>query len=601
MCIWVIGVVRAAAAADMDAAYLRGSDAYEVTGTNRVQQVTTPWYPADALAPSYPVKEIAPAPLIWLWTGFYGGVHLGAVAGTANFSNPFGSSIFGDSVTTPGFLAGGQVGYNWQVPRSPWVFGFEADLNWLDSDGTNTCLAFSGLFVSANCRAQPNMMGDLTARAGWAYGRSNHSLLYVKGGAAFVHNAIDIATNATPGFLLAPLTTSSSYTKVGWTIGAGVEHAITPAWSVKLEYDYVGLGEETVATPPGLVQPTAGVNAYNLTPAATSHVTQNFQEVELGLNYKFGVDPSAQWGPAASAFPVKAPVIIVLPGWEFEAGVRDWYSSGRFQKDLGDSSGSASANILISRLTYNTTADSGELFGRIETPQNVFVKGNIGVGSLLGGHMNDEDWALFGGAVPYSNTLSAPVRGGINYATLDLGYDFFRGPGYKLGAFVGYNYYKDDMSAYGCAQIANPLSDCSSAIPGSVLVVTEDDTWKSFRIGVNGEIMITDRFKLGADVAYLPYVEFNGTDDHVLRTLTIQESGAGTGVQFESILSYLITEQFSVGVGGRYWAMWTTRNTVADFAGAPCPCQTQPAKTEQYGVFVQLDYSGLGSLLEGFR
>jgi opacity protein-like surface antigen len=600
MCIGVIGVVHAAAAADIDAAYLRGSDAYGVTGpTNRVQQVTTPWYPTDALAPSYPVKEIAPAPPIWLWTGFYGGVHVGAVAGTANFSNPFGSSIFGDSVTTPGFLAGGQVGYNWQAPHSPWVFGFEADLNWLDSDGTNTCLAFSGLFVSANCRAQPNMMGDLTARAGWAYGRSNHSLLYVKGGAAFVHNAIDIATNATPSFGLAPLTTSSSYTKVGWTIGAGVEHAITRAWSVKIEYDYVGLGGETVATPPGLVQPTPGVNAYSLTPAATSHVTQNFQEVELGLNYRFGMDPSARWGPAASAFPVKAPVMVVLPGWELEAGVRDWYSSGRFQKDLGDSSSPALANILISRLTYDTTANSGELFGRIETPQNVFVKGNIGVGSLLGGHMNDEDWAVLGGTVAYSNTLSAPVGGDINYATLDLGYDFFRGPGYKLGAFVGYNYYKDDMSGYGCAQIANPLSDCISAIPGSVLVITEDDTWKSFRIGVNGEIMITDRLKLGADVAYLPYVEFNGTDDHVLRTLTIQESGTGTGLQFESILSYLITEQFSVGVGGRYWAMWTTRNAIADFAGAPCPCQTQPAKTEQYGVFVQLDYSG--PLLEGFR
>ena len=90
--------------------------------------------------------------------------------------------------------------------------------------------------------------------------RSNHSLVYAKGGVAFVRNQIDIATNATPGFGLAPLTTNSSFTKVGWTVGAGVEHAISPAWSVKLEYDYVGLGGETVATPPGLVQPIPGVN-----------------------------------------------------------------------------------------------------------------------------------------------------------------------------------------------------------------------------------------------------------------------------------------------------------------------------------------------------
>ncbi len=319
-------------------------------------------------------------------------------------------------------------------------------------------------------------------------------------------------------------------------------------------------------------------------------MNQNFQEVKLGLNYKIGMDPTARWGSASSAFPVKAPVMIVAPGWEFEAGARYWYSSGKFQKDLGITADPALASILTSRLTYNSTANSGEFFGRVDTPLNVFVKGNIGAGSLSGGQMNDEDWVIFGGTVPYSNTLSDPVKGSIDYATLDVGYDFFRGAGYKLGAFVGYNYYKENKSAYGCAQIANQLSDCVPAIPSSVLAITEDDTWKSFRVGVNGEIMITDRLKLGADVAYLPYLTFNGTDDHVLRALIIQESGTGRGLQLESILSYLITDQFSVGVGGRYWAMWTTQNAIADSAGAPCPCQTQPAKAERYGVFLQAAY-----------
>ena len=200
MCIAVIGLVHEAAAEDMDTAYLRGSDAYEVSGpTYRVQQVTPPWYPTSAPAPSDPVP-IAPAPPAWFWTGFYGGVHVGAAAGTANFTDPFGSSIFGDNVTIPGFMAGGQIGYNWQVPNSNLVLGVEADASWLTSDGTNTCLAFSGNFVSANCRAQPNTMGDLTARVGWAYGQFNHSLFYVKGGAAFIHNQIDITTNHTPDF-----------------------------------------------------------------------------------------------------------------------------------------------------------------------------------------------------------------------------------------------------------------------------------------------------------------------------------------------------------------------------------------------------------------
>ncbi len=596
-----IGLVHEAAAAEIDTAYLRGSDAYQV------QQGAIPWYPTSAPAPSdVPIFKgpIAPAPPAWFWTGFYGGVHVGAAGGTANFTDPFGSSIFGDNVTTPGFMAGGQIGFDWQVPNSNLVLGVEADVSWLTSDGANTCLAYSGNFVSANCRAQANTMGDLTARLGWVYGYSNHSLLYVKGGAALVHNQIDIATNATPGF---GLTTSSSFTNVGWTVGVGAEHAITPAWSVKIEYDYIGLGAETVATPPGLVQPIPGVNGYNFTPAGTIRVSQNFQQVNLGLNYKFGMDPAAGWwGSAPSAFPVKAPVVIVASGWEFDAGARDWYSSGKFQKDLGSTINPASANILNSRLTYDTTANSGELFGRLESPQNVFVKGNIGVGSLLGGQLNDEDWGLSGAccvggaAVAYSNTVSS-VQGDIDYATADLGYDFFRGAGYKLGAFVGYNFYRENKSAYGCTQIANPLSDCSPAIPGSVLVITEDDTWQSLRVGVSGDTMIGDRFKLGADVAYLPYVTFNGTDDHVLRSLIFQESGTGTGLQLESILSYLVTDQFSVGIGGRYWAMWTTKDAISDTDGAPCPCQTLPAQTQRYGVFVQLDYRGIGSLLEGFR
>src|SRR5208283_20347 len=97
------------------------------------------------------------------------------------------------------------------------------------------------------------------------------------------------------------------------------------------------------------------------------------------------MNPAAQWGSASAAFPVKAPVILVVSGWELDVGVRDWYSSGTFQKGL-------IPPALVSRLTYDTTANSGELFGRIETPQNVFVKGNLGVGSLLGGQLNDEDW-----------------------------------------------------------------------------------------------------------------------------------------------------------------------------------------------------------------
>ena len=71
---------------------------------------------------------------------------------------------------------------------------------------------------------------------------------------------------------------------------------------------------------------------------------------------------------------------------------------------------------------------------------------------------------------------------------------------------------------------------------------------------------------LVADAAYLPYVAFDGTDDHILRNLVSPEDGEGIGVQLEATLSYALTDAFSIGVGGRYWAMWTTQGTV-NFGG----------------------------------
>ena len=211
--------------------------------------------------------------------------------------------------------------------------------------------------------------------------------------------------------------------------------------------------------------------------------------------------------------------------------------------------------------------------------------------------MYDEDWVISGDRVPYSNTLSDPVLGSIGYATVDVGYAFLRGAGYDIGAFVGYNYYRENKSAYGCAQTANGTiySACVPTIPGSTKIITEDDSWNSLRVGLNGVFMLTERLKLTGDAAYLPYVRFSGVDNHLLRTempSTISpERGEGRGVQLEAILSYYVTPQFSVGAGARYWAMWATDAATTNAFGYACPCQTLPARTERFGGFLQAGYS----------
>src|SRR5262245_17340843 len=81
-----------------------------------------------AQAADMPVKAApAAAPPPFNWTGFYIGVHAGGTWGTVESEIPFTvGSISGafpvSSHNVNGFVAGGQVGYNWQV--NPWlVFG----------------------------------------------------------------------------------------------------------------------------------------------------------------------------------------------------------------------------------------------------------------------------------------------------------------------------------------------------------------------------------------------------------------------------------------------------------------------------------------------
>jgi opacity protein-like surface antigen len=539
---------------------------------------------------------LVPALPVWTWTGGYVGAHIGALWGDTTFADPFGTSIFGDRVTTPGFLGGFQAGYNWQVPQTRLVFGIEADVSGLTSIGTNTCLAFSGFFVSADCRAQPNVSTTVTPRIGYAIDPQQRTLLYIKGGFAAVHDHIDIASNG----ILGPGTdVSGNVWKAGWTAGAGVERALTPAWSLRLEYNYLGFGHSNVATPISFLQVIPGDAAgYVETPNGTTSISQNVQEVKFGLNYRLGIDPWAHWAdiPAVSAgnatwMPPATPRLV---GWAFEAGTRYWYSSGKFQKDLGGTTSGVNANVLVSRLTYDSIANSGEVFTRVESPDKIFIKGFVGTGALSSGHMNDEDWLIFGDTVPYSNTISNPVKGTITYATGDIGYDVLRTADYSLGGFVGYNYYREKEDAYGCTQIANAFSDCVPAIPSNQLGISEDDTWNSLRLGVNGDVTLLPGLRLNTDAAFLPYTQLRGVDTHWLRTdvsnQTSTETGHGNGVQLDAILSYYITPAFNVGVGGRYWAMWTTDNAYTNSFGTPCPCQTLPAKTDRYGLLVQADY-----------
>ncbi|WP_246709519.1 outer membrane protein [Bradyrhizobium sp. 6(2017)] len=79
--------------------------------------------------------------------------------------------------------------------------------------------------------------------------RNGRTLAYLRLGVAWQHNRGDIVSNNEPGE--APQNaTHFDDSRFGGTIGAGIEQALTPEWSVKFEYDYLRFGGPSVATPP---------------------------------------------------------------------------------------------------------------------------------------------------------------------------------------------------------------------------------------------------------------------------------------------------------------------------------------------------------------
>jgi opacity protein-like surface antigen len=545
------------------------------------------------------------------WAGFYVGGHVGAFIDEANFSNPFGPSLFGDKVTSPGFMAGFQIGYNWVVaPR--WILGIEGSGTLLDGDGTFTCLQPSTTFVGSNCRSRPRALAALTGRLGYVADTVGRTMVYGKAGAAWMRNDVSAMTNnaftnvSTQVAIVGPRfqgpSTHANLGVWGWTIGAGVERALTPAWSLSLEYDYYRFDNGSIGTPETIdVVPTGPTTAVStFVPAdAASRIRQDLHAFRLGLNYRWGVDTAASWAEGmtvnASAIPTTAPSgTVPTAGWEIEGGVRYWYSVGRFQSDFPRTSSGA----LISRLTYqDMTGHSGEAFARFDSPFNVFVKGFAGAGSISSGKHFDEDWGLLGNEPTSFEVTRSDIGGSISYVTADIGFNVLRGPDHKVGLFAGYNFFHAYMGSMGCVQLVAPASGiCAPAIPTSEPGTSETDDWHSLRLGVSVEARLWDRLKISGDFAYLPYVRFEGLDNHRAReNLTLYPAdGTGRGIQAEIILSYLVTSNLSLGLGGRYWAMWTTTAQQSCIGcngpGSFSPPGPGKANTETFGGFVQASY-----------
>ena len=112
------------------------------------------------------------------------------------------------SHTVNGWLGGGQVGFNYQVDR--WVWGVEAQFSWSDIDGVGLC----NVIGINTCRTKIDWLGTAALRLGFTI---DHALVYVKGGAAWVHDKYDTDIQGQ-----ATTFGSASETRWGWMFGTGV-------------------------------------------------------------------------------------------------------------------------------------------------------------------------------------------------------------------------------------------------------------------------------------------------------------------------------------------------------------------------------------------
>ncbi len=534
-----------------------------------------------ALLPGHPAEA---ADKHWDWSGFYVGGHLGSFTGTTNFSNPEGPSIFGDVVTTPGFMVGLQGGYNWLF-QPQWLAGVEGTASVLAAQGHNTCFQASYTFVGSDCYSMPRQLLTLAGRLGYLPQPGSRTMFFGKAGVAWMHSDVSASPNNSgfPGFTTGgdpnvtgdPIVTSIS--SWGWTVGAGMEYALGPRWAASVEYDYLRLNGGSIETPQTISSNSTG-HLTTMPGGGVAGISQDMHLFRLGLNYRLDGDRSKE--PSDQA----ADETSWQPHWEFEGGARYWFSWGNFQSSNGG------PTTLVSRLPYNNMeGHSGELFARLDAPFNVFVKGLIGGGGISNGNMYDEDWGLGSNLADqptgYEVTVSG-VNGSFNYFTFDVGYDLMRGADHKVGLFVGYNRYQTVMNTLGCMQLVAPDSGvCAPNIPSDVNGISEMDTWHSLRLGTSAQVVMWDRVKIDADVAFLPYVYVDGLDIHRLRNLFFPVTGTGNGVQAELMLSYRVTDALSIGLGGRYWAMWTTN------ANQPTqPTNFLTLSTDRYGVLAQAAY-----------
>jgi outer membrane immunogenic protein len=247
---------------------------------------------ARAPAAAAPVPTPVPVVPVYNWTGFYIGFNAGGSIGSDSNSNAisvFPTVVINNPVVSsdgrralPGGIAGGQIGYNWQLGPS-WVFGVEGDWQWSGQRNTSNLIGqdFGPPMITASYSDEEKINSIATARARFGWARDSF-LWYVTGGGAWAGMKDDytLTSSVPPVTFPSPTGINFSTTKSGWTIGGGVETHLGGNWTAKVEYLFVDLG--SVANTFTAPLTTVGTSVvFNSSHSVQDHI------IRIGVNYKF--------------------------------------------------------------------------------------------------------------------------------------------------------------------------------------------------------------------------------------------------------------------------------------------------------------------------
>lgn len=226
--------------------------------------------------PAKPYTKAPPPPPPFSWTGFYVGANIGGAWARNGWRDPLFLTDYHNN--SGAFIGGGQMGGNYQIGN--FVIGGEWDFDWAGNNNNNNNNTTGVLVPGVGAIAvtgHNHWVTTVAARFGYAV---DNWLMYGKAGGGWVGNNNWTITNVTTGVSLTcgNFINNCGNNTGGWLVGAGYEYAFTNNWTVRLEYNYLGLGNRTAVIP---------ATAPLLAGDTFISSNRNVQMVKVGVNYLF--------------------------------------------------------------------------------------------------------------------------------------------------------------------------------------------------------------------------------------------------------------------------------------------------------------------------